>query len=131
MPLGDSTSPEMEHIATQVVDAAFKVHQEIGPGVLESAYELCLAHELRMRGLRVERQVELPIKYDNVLIESGYRLDLVVEGLIIVEIKAIEKLHPVHEAQCLTYLKFSGLRVCILINFNVKLFKDGIKRIVR
>ena len=131
MPLGDSTSPEMERIATQVVDAAFKVHQEIGPGVLESAYELCLAHELRMRGLRVERQVELPIKYDNVLIESGYRLDLVVEGLIIVEIKAIEKLHPVHEAQCLTYLKFSGLRVCILINFNVKLFKDGIKRIVR
>jgi len=121
----------MERIATQVVDAAFKVHQEIGPGVLESAYELCLAHELRMRGLRVERQVELPIKYDNVLIESGYRLDLVVEGLIIVEIKAIEKLHPVHEAQCLTYLKFSGLRVCILINFNVKLFKDGIKRIVR
>lgn len=131
MPLGDRTSPEVERIATEIVDAAFKVHMEIGPGALESIYEICLAHELTKRGLRVERQVDVPIVYDNIRFDAGLRIDLLVEGTIIIELKAVEKMNPVFEARCFTYLKFTGLHLCFLINFNTKLFKDGIKRIVR
>lgn len=131
MSLGDRTSPEVERIATLIVDAAFKVHSEIGPGALESIYEMCLAHELTKRGLRVDRQVDVPIVYDNIRFDAGLRIDLLVEGTVIIELKAVEKMNPVFEAQCFTYLKFTGLRLCFLINFNTKLIKDGIKRILR
>ena len=131
MPLGDTTSPEIERIATEIVDAAFRVHNEIGPGALESVYEICLAHELIKRGFHVQRQIALPIIYDNIRFDAGLRLDLIVDHLVIIEVKAVEKIIPVHEAQCYTYLKFANLRLCFLINFNVKLIKDGIKRVVR
>lgn len=106
-----------------------KVHTALGPGLLESAYETCLAYELRQRGLRVETQVTLPVKYDGVELDAGYRLDLLVESRVIVELKAIEKMTPLHEAQLLSYLKLSGCKVGLLINFNVERLKDGIKRI--
>ena len=130
MPIGDMTSPEIERIAKQILDAAFCVHSEIGPGALESIYEVCLAHELNKRGLVTKRQVALPIVYDGIRFELGLRLDLVVEELVIIEVKAFEKVIPVHEAQCYTYLKVTGLKLCLLINFNTKLLKVGIKRIV-
>jgi GxxExxY protein len=119
---------EINEISGQVVDAAIKVHSALGPGLLENAYEACLAHELNKRGLRVERQVELPVVYDGVQIDLGYRLDLVVEGAVIVELKAVEKIAPIHEAQLLSYLKLSNKKLGLLINFNVLHLKDGIKR---
>lgn len=106
-----------------------KVHTALGPGLLESAYETCLAYELRQRSLGVETQVTLPVKYDGVKLNAGYRLDLLVESRVIVELKAIEKMTPLHEAQLLSYLKLSGCKVGLLINFNVERLKDGIKRI--
>lgn len=112
----------------QVVDAAMKVHSLLGPGLLEGAYEKCLVYELQQRGLRIENQVTLPVVYDNVRIDCGYRLDLLVEDVVIVEVKAVAALAPVHEAQLLTYLKLSGRKVGLLINFNVPYLKDGIKR---
>ena len=117
-------------VSGQIVDAAMKVHTFLGPGLLESAYEACLTHELRKRGLNVEVQRVLPIVYDGVEVDAGYRLDLLVEGLVIVELKAVEKIVPLHEAQLLSYLKLSGLKVGLLINFNVLRLKDGIKRMV-
>jgi GxxExxY protein len=120
---------EWDALATVVVDAAFRVHKELGPGLLESVYEVCLAHELGKRGLPVERQVMLPVVYDGVKIEAGLRIDLLVGGKLIVELKAVENLLPVHKAQVLTYLKLSRHRLALLINFNVPLIKDGIKRI--
>lgn len=105
-----------------------KVHTALGPGLLESAYETCLAYELRQRGLRVETQVTLPVKYDGVELDAGYRLDLLVESRVIVELKAVEKTIPLHEAQLLSYLKLSRRKVGLLINFNVERLKDGIKR---
>jgi GxxExxY protein len=121
---------EINEISGQVVDAAMKVHSALGPGLLENAYEACLEHELNKRGLRVERQVELPVVYDGVQIDLGYRLDLVVEGAVIVELKAVEKIAPIHEAQLLSYLKLSNKKIGLLINFNVLHLKDGIKRMV-
>ena len=129
--IGDVLSPEMERIATQIVDAAFRVHTELGPGLLESIYEECLAHELAKRGLRVERQVAVPVFYDGVRVNADLRLDLLVEGQVIIEVKAVEKLIPVFEAQLLTYLKLSGKRLGFLVNFNVPVIKNGIKRIIR
>jgi len=123
-------SVALDEIASEIVDAAFEVHSTLGPGLLESVYEVCLAHELKKRGLLVERQKALPVTYDGVRIEAGLRLDLVVNDKIIVEIKAIETLLPVHKAQVLTYLKLSGHEIGLLINFNVPLIKDGIKRII-
>lgn len=117
-------------ITGQIIDSAMRVHSLLGPGLLESAYEACILHELRRRGLTVESQVSLPITYDGVLIETGYRIDLLVEGNIIVELKAIEKLLPIHQAQLLSYLKLSGRKVGLLINFNVVHLKDGIIRLV-
>lgn len=102
----------------------------LGPGLLESAYEHCLAHELHIRGLAVARQVSLPITYDGLKLDAGYRLDLVVEGSIIVEVKAVEALTRLHEAQVLTYLKLSAHRLGFLMNFNVPLFKQGLRRLV-
>src|SRR5580700_3357978 len=125
MGYGESTNPELERIARIVVDAIFKVHSNLGPGLLESVYSICLAHELRKRGLKVEREVKLPILYDGVRLESGLRLDLVVESCIIVEAKAVDKLIPVFDAQLLTYLKLTGYTLGFLVNFNVTLIKDG------
>ncbi|HEY4174969.1 MAG TPA: GxxExxY protein [Rhodopila sp.] len=121
-------SPEHDLVARQVVDAAFTVHSTLGPGSLETVYEQCLGCELEARGIPFLRQVGLPVQYRNSRIEVGYRMDMVVGGLVVVEIKAIEKLLPVHEAQLSTYLKLSGYQVGLLINFNVALIKYGIRR---
>ena len=125
---GNSTN-QIDRIAKEVVDAAFKVHSSLGPGLLESAYETCLAHELTKRGYRVERQKAQPVIYDGLEIEVGYRLDLLVEDLIIIELKAVEQLAPIHQAQLLTYLKLSSKQLGFLMNFNVPMIKDGIRRI--
>jgi len=121
---------ETEKVATQIVDAAFSVHSTLGPGLLESVYEQCLALELTERGLRFERQIVLPIKYKQHEIDSGLRLDFLVDDSVVVEIKAVECLVPVHTAQLLTYLKLSGNRLGFLINFNASLIKHGIHRYV-
>jgi GxxExxY protein len=120
----------VEALAASVVDAGLKVHRALGPGLLESAYEHCVAHELSRRGLSVARQVGLPLSYEGLTLDVGYRLDLVVENAIILEIKAVESLEAIHTAQLLTYLKLSGLRLGFLMNFNVSLFKSGLKRVV-
>ena len=117
-------------IGTVVLNRAMKVHTSLGPGLLESVYELCLAHELSRAGLRTMRQTALPVCYDDVEIEGGFRVDLVVEDLVIIEIKAVEKILPVHRSQLLTYLKLSGLKLGYLLNFNVPHMRDGIKRVV-
>jgi GxxExxY protein len=114
----------------RVVDAAMKVHSALGPGLLESAYEACLAHELRSGGLRVASQVPLPVLYHGTRIEVGFRADLIVEDSVIVEVKAIAKVLPIHEAQLLSYLRLSRRRVGLLINFHVPRLKDGIRRVV-
>jgi len=119
-----------EAAAAQVVDAAFRVHTALGPGLLESAYEKCLVYELGKRGLSVRAQVAMPVVYDRIRLETGYRLDLLIENLVIVEIKAVDKLQPIHLAQALSYLKLSGLKLAFLINFNVVHLKDGIRRVV-
>ena len=119
-----------EEIATQVVDAAFRVHAELGPGLLESAYEHCLAFELRSRGLRVEQQVPMPIVYRGEKLDAGYRIDLLVEARIIIEVKAVSDLAPIHQAQLLTYLRLSDCRIGFLMNFNERSFKSGLKRFV-
>ena len=121
---------EVNEVSGQVVDAAIKVHTALGPGLLESAYEACLMHELEKRGLKTERQVGLPVEYDGVRIDVGYRLDLLVDNQVIVELKAVERLTRVHEAQLLSYLKLGGIHVGLLINFNVVRLRDGIKRMV-
>jgi GxxExxY protein len=131
MGFGESTSAEVEAIAHDAVDAAFRVHQKLGPGVLESAYEACLAHELRKQGYQVETQVVLPILYDGIRLDAGYRIDIWVNRLLIIEVKAVDKMNPVFEAQVLTYLKFSENELALLINFNVTLIKEGIRRIIR
>ena len=118
----------INEVSGSVVDAAMKVHTALGPGLLESAYEACLLHELRKRGRKVLSQVALPVVYDGVKIDVGYRIDLLVEDAVIVELKAVEKLSPIHDAQLLSYLKLGGYRLGLLINFNVLHLKDGIKR---
>jgi GxxExxY protein len=120
---------ETDAVASKVVDAAFAVHSALGPGLLESVYEVCLLHELIKRGLSAERQVTLPIVYDNLRLDAGLRLDLVVEKRVVVELKAVDVLLPVHKAQLLTYLKLSGHRLGLLVNFNSALIKHGIQRI--
>ncbi len=121
---------ELNDISGQTINCAIKVHKTLGPGLLESTYEVCLTHELRKSGLRVESQLALPIVYDEILIEAGYRIDLMVEDSVVVELKSIEGLLPIHEAQLLTYLKLSRKKLGLLINFNVPLLKNGIKRMV-
>ncbi len=121
---------QTECVATEVVDAAFAVHQTLGPGLLESVYEVCLRHELTLRGVSVEGQVTLPIYYRDLRLDAGLRLDLLIAGCLVVEIKAVEQMLPVHDAQVLTYLKLTGHRLGLLINFNVPLIKNGIKRII-
>lgn len=117
-------------VSGEVVDAAIKVHSALGPGLLESAYHACLAYELRSRGLKVHTQVELPVTYREIKIDLGYRLDLLVEGRLVVELKTVTKMLRVHEAQLLSYLKLGGFRAGLLINFHTARLKDGIKRMV-
>jgi GxxExxY protein len=117
-----------EEVATIIVDAAIKVHRALGPGLLESAYQHCLAHELRKRGLRVETEVAQPVIYDGEQIDVGYRLDMLVENAIIIENKTVEEIAPIHEAQLLTYLKLRQCRLGFLLNWNVELMKHGIRR---
>ena len=121
---------ELNTLSQQVLDAAFRVHTALGPGLLESAYEQCLCHELNNHGIRFTRQLQLPVVYDGVKIDAGYRIDILVEDSVIVEIKSSDSLLPIHEAQLLTYLKLSGKRLGLLINFNVRSLKHGIKRMV-
>ena len=117
-------------IATAVVDAAFKIHTTLGPGLLESVYEAVLAFELKRRGLQVARQVGLPVNYEGVKLELGFRIDLIVNNKLIIEVKSVESLAPVHKKQLLTYLRLTDLRLGLLINFNVERIKDGIQRVV-
>ena len=120
----------LDGITQRIIGAAIEVHKTVGPGLLESAYQACLAFELRQLGLNVEEQVPLPVIYKDVKLECGYRMDLVVENAIVVEIKAVEALAPIHDAQLLSYLRLSGKRVGLLMNFHVRVLKDGLKRIV-
>lgn len=120
----------VDDVSGRIVNSAMKVHSTLGPGLLESAYEACLLHELRRRGLHVVSQVVLPVIYDSVSLDAGYRLDLLVEDIVIVELKAVEKLLPIHKAQLLSYLKLSDRQVGLLINFNVLRLADGIQRVV-
>jgi GxxExxY protein len=117
-------------IATAVVDAAFKIHTTLGPGLFESVYEAALEFELQKRGLGVVHQVGLPVRYEEVRLELGFRVDLIVDGKVIVEIKSVEVLAPVHKKQLLTYLRLTDLRLGLLINFNVELIKHGIQRVI-
>lgn len=119
-----------EEIFRKVLDNSFRVHTNLGPGLLESVYESCLFHELEKAGLFVERQKSLPVHYDGDWLEAGYRIDLMVENRIIVEIKAVEVLTNTHLAQILTYLRLSNLHLGLLVNFNVSSLKDGIKRVI-
>lgn len=126
----ENVSVEVDAIARSVVDAAFKVHTALGPGLMESAYEACMKIELKRRGLPFAAQVALPLVYRGETVEPGYRLDLLAADTVIVEIKAVEKLLPVHEAQLLTYIKLACVPLGFLINFNVPLIKQGIRRFV-
>ena len=117
-------------LSGKIIGAAIEVHRELGPGLLESAYEECLCHELSAIGLAFERQKQLPVMYKGIALDCGYRLDVVVESQIIVELKAVEALLPIHKAQMLTYLKLSGLRLGLIMNFNVDTLTKGLKRIV-
>jgi GxxExxY protein len=115
-------------LTREIISAAIQVHQALGPGLLESAYQACLCRELELHRLRFRQQLELPVVYKDVKLDCGYRIDFIVEEKVVVELKAVEEILPVHEAQLLTYLRLSGLRVGLLINFNVPLLKDGIRR---
>jgi GxxExxY protein len=121
---------DIEAIATDIVDCAIKVHRALGPDLLESAYQQCHTYELRKRGRNVKTEVKLPVVYEDQRIDAGYRIDTLAEDLIIIENKAIENLLPIHQAQLMTYLKLSGCRIGFLLNWNVKLMKNGIKRVV-
>ena len=124
-------SADDERIATIVVHAAYLVHKTLGPGLLESVYEVCLAHEIRKQGLEVRRQEPVPIVYDNLRFDEGFRFDLLVADRVLCEVKAVQEVHPVCVAQILTHMKLMELRLGFLINFNVPVIKDGIQRIVR
>jgi GxxExxY protein len=121
---------EIEAVGHEVFDGSMTVHSALGPGLLESAYQGCLAQELRLRGLFVETQVQVPITYKGVKLDVGYRIDLVVERSVIADLKAVKQLHPIHEAQLLSYLKLADYRLGFLINFHVVHLRDGIKRMV-
>lgn len=120
---------KMNQLSGQVIGAAIEVHKALGPGLLESVYEECLCHELALAGIPFERQKEIPVSYKGVCLDCGYRIDILVASRLILELKACERLEPIHQAQLLTYLKLTGLTHGLLINFNTPLLKDGIKRI--
>jgi len=121
---------ENDLLTERIIGLAIEVHRQLGPGLLETAYEECLCFELKQSGLTVQRQVPLPIVYKSVRLECGYRLDVLVERQVIAEIKAVERLLPIHEAQMLTYMKLSAIRVGLLLNFNTAVLKDGIRRLM-
>ena len=121
---------KLNKITEAIIGAAIQVHRALGPGLLESAYVACLAYELKKRGLVVEEQRAVPLVYEEVKLECGYRMDLLVEKSVVVEVKSIEALAPIHEAQTLSYLRLSGCKLALLINFNVTLLKDGIRRFI-
>jgi GxxExxY protein len=121
------TDNEITH---EIIGAATEVHKRLGPGLLESAYEECLTHELRLRNLSVDRQVALPVVYKKTKLDCGYRLDILVEGRVVVELKSSDRLAPIHEAIILTYLRLSGHKIGLLINFNVAILKDGVRRFI-
>ena len=125
-----STRMHIDAVSREIVDAAMKVHSRLGPGLLESAYEACLAYELRSRGVAVAVQVPLPIVYDDVRLDVGYRLDMLVDGQLVVENKAVSAITPLFEAQLLSYLRLGGFRVGLLVNYHVPHLKDGIRRMV-
>jgi GxxExxY protein len=125
-----SEKDRLDAITRRIIGAAIEVHRRLGPGLLESAYEACLAYERQQLGMKVERQKPLPVLYKEVKLDCGYRMDLVVEDEIVVEIKAVERLVPIHEAQLLSYLRLTNKRVGLLMNFHVRLLKNGVKRIV-
>ncbi len=123
-------SEEIEVVAKKVIDAAYVVHKELGTGLLEKVYEICFCYELSKRGLKFKRQVNIPIVYDGKILDESFRIDVLIEDKIICEIKAVIEMNPVYEAQILTYIKLTNKRLGFLINFNVPLIKDGIKRII-
>ncbi len=120
---------EINIVTGHIVDAAMKVHSELGPGLLESAYEACMIHELRKRAIQVRNQVEQMINYDGMVLDVGYRLDLLVEEIVIIELKSVDELAPIHKAQLLSYLRLSKKKIGLLLNFNVERMKDGIIRL--
>jgi|TARA_B110000438_G_scaffold169999_2_gene162495 GxxExxY protein len=120
-----------EPLSKRIISAAIEVHRELGPGLLESAYMACFAHELSLMDIEAELGVPLPVQYKGLAVPTSYRMDLVIDNEILVELKSVASLEPIHEAQVLTYLKLSGLKKALLINFNVPLLKDGIRRFVR
>jgi len=126
----EHTREQLERLATELVDAAFTVHSALGPGLLETAYQACLVHELQRRGLSVQCEMPFPVYYAGLAVDTGYRVDMVIEGEIIVENKSVQAIAPVHRAQLLTYLKLSNKRLGFLINWNVPRIKDGIRRLV-
>ncbi len=121
---------ELNDLTYKIIGCAYKVHSKLGPGLLESTYEVCLAYELIKGGLVVERQKTLPVVYDNIQLEAGYRIDLLVDHTVILELKSVAEIAPIHQAQLMTYLKLSGLKLGLLLNFNVQDMKRGIKRII-
>jgi GxxExxY protein len=127
---GDAEARSFDELSEKVIGACIEIHRHLGPGLLESAYEECLCHELSLAGVKFERQKTLPVSYKSVKLDCGYRLDVVLEGSLIVELKTVDQLLPIHEAQLLTYLKLSGISLGLLINFNVPTLKQGLKRIV-
>jgi GxxExxY protein len=120
----------LERTATEIVDAAIRIHRTLGPGLLESAYQQCLTYELGKRGIEVECEVQLPVRYESIQIDAGYRMDMLVNQAIVVENKCVEKLLPIHTAQLLTYLRMADLRLGFLLNWHVPVMKNGIKRMV-
>ena len=127
--LGSQTMTENK-VGQAIIAAAMKVHSAVGPGLLESAYELCLAHGLTREGLIVRRQVPIPIRYEDLTIDNGYRVDLLVNGLVVIELKALEAVLPVHRGQLLSYLRFGGFKLGYLLNFNVAHMRDGVHRVI-
>ena len=121
---------DLNDLTGAIIGGAIEVHRNLGPGLLESAYESCLLWELRQKGLRAESQVPVPIRYKGLQLDAGYRIDLLVQDKIIVELKAIDKIQPIHTAQVLTYLKMTNLKMALILNFNVELMRSGIKRII-
>ena len=119
-----------DEVTERILAAAFEVHSRLGPGLLESAYEACLEYELRRRGFQVERQRCLPVRYGEIVVDAGYRIDLLIDGVVIVEVKSVHAFAPIHRAQLLTYLRLTDLRVGLLLNFNVVHLRDGISRLV-
>ena len=127
---GHRDKMDTPYLTGQIIGAAIEVHKALGPGLLESAYEECLCHEFHLRQMHYKRQHALPVEYKGVKLDCGYRIDLLVEDLVILELKSVESLDPIHEAQLLTYLKLTGLKVGLLINFNVPVLKQGIRRLM-